>query len=124
MQIVVVCVSDVDSVDTASDADCEQSDEEDGGNAKATTRSLATVISGILRKKPTKHKVILAKAKTDKCILLAKHKGTGLDADGEDGTTAKRIRKTGDATLTDTSVYDQREERLKVCYVLMLLWKL
>jgi len=82
------------------------------------------VISGILRKKPTKHKVILAKAKTDKCILLAKHKATELDADGEDDTTTKRIRKTGDATLTDNSVYDQREERLKVCYVLMLLWKL
>ena len=65
-----------EDIDTAGDADCESSDDEveDGLNTEQSAGSLATVISGILRKKPAKHKVILAKAKTDKRILTAKRK--------------------------------------------------
>ena len=114
-----VNMSDRDD-DTAADADAESSDSEaeDGLNTEQSTGSLATVISGILRKKPTKHKVILAKAKTDKRILAAKRKQEDVDAeakedDVKDGSI-KQIRKT---PADHKSESDQREERLKVKYL-------
>ena len=112
----------VESTDggTASDADCESSDDgiQEELNATIKTGSLATVISGILRKKPTKHKVILAKAKTDKRILAAKRKQEDAETETSGDTVTdkaiKQIRNTNDASLTDKSIYN-REERLKVC---------
>ena len=105
-----------EDIDTAADADCESSDDdvEDALNTEQSTGSLATVISGILRKKPTKHKVILAKAKTDKRILASKRKHDEVDTEtNEDDATdssIKQIRR----TPSDKSEIDQREERLKV----------
>ena len=111
-----VNTSDV-SDDTAADADCESSDDEaeDALNTEQSAGSLATVISGILRKKPASHKVILAKAKTDKRILAAKRKQEDVDAEtnGDDVTdsSVKQIRKT---PADHKSESEQREERLKV----------
>ena len=109
-----------EDIDTAGDADCESSDDEveDGLNTEQSAGSLAAVILGILRKKPTKHKVILAKAKTDKRILATKRKQDDVDTEtNEDDATdssVKQIRR----TPSDKSEIDQREERLKVHYCL------
>ena len=85
---------------------------------KTPSESLASVMSSILGRQPGKQKIILAKAKTDKQLLLAKRKAEDDSDDAPaDGETMKRIKV--EIKTEIKSEFDRHKEReLKASVVL------